>query len=66
MCIACMWNPTTMDEEFQALVENVEHRLLVKVSMALDVTWKEKRAQKVEKCVKNKMLDWEALVAPRL
>jgi hypothetical protein len=34
--------------------------------MALDVTWKEKRAQKVEKCVKNKMQDWEALVAPHL
>jgi hypothetical protein len=34
--------------------------------MALDTIWKEKRTQKVEKYVKKKMQDWEALVAPHL
>jgi hypothetical protein len=32
-----------MDEEFQALVEYVKHQFLVKVNMALDATWKEKK-----------------------
>ncbi len=43
MCVECVQNLATMDEEFQALVEYVEHQLLVKSSMALDATWKEKR-----------------------
>jgi hypothetical protein len=35
--------------------------------MALDATWKEKKTQKVEEYVKkNKMQDWETLVAPHL
>jgi hypothetical protein len=55
MCVEHMWNPTTVDEEFQALVEYVKHQLLVKASMALDATWKEKKAQKVEEYVKEKM-----------
>ncbi len=33
-----------MDEEFQALAEYVKNRLFVKVSMALDATWKKKKA----------------------
>jgi hypothetical protein len=53
----------TMDKEFQALVEYVEHQFLIKVNMALDATWKGKKAQKVKKYVKKKMQDWEALVA---
>jgi hypothetical protein len=55
-----------MDEEFQALVEYVKHRLFSKASMALDATWKEKKPKKVEEYVKEKMQDWEALVAPHL
>ncbi len=38
-----MRNLATMDEEFQALVEYVKHQFLVKVNMALDATWKEKK-----------------------
>ncbi len=55
-----------MDEEFQTMVEYVKDWLLVNVSMALDATWKFNKAQKVEEYVKNKMQDWEALVAPCL
>jgi hypothetical protein len=44
VCVECVQNPTIMDEEFQALVEYVKHQLLVKVNMASDATWKEKRA----------------------
>jgi uncharacterized protein YozE (UPF0346 family) len=51
-----------MDEEFQALVEYVEHQFLFKVKMAFDAAWKEKKAHKVEKYMKNKMQDCEALV----
>jgi hypothetical protein len=36
-----------MDEEFQALVDYVEHQLLVKASMALDARWKEIRPRKL-------------------
>jgi hypothetical protein len=54
-----------MGEEFQALVEYVEHQLLVKASMAFDATWKKKRPKKLNSMLK-KMQDWEALVALHL
>jgi hypothetical protein len=31
-----------MDEEFEALIEYVEHKLLVKTIMGLEVPWKDK------------------------
>ncbi len=58
-----MFKDEKMDEEFQTIVEYVKHQFLVKMNMALVVTWKEKKAHKVEKYVKNKMQDWETLVA---
>ncbi len=54
ICVERMRNPATMDEEFQALVEYVEHQLLVKANMALYATWGKKKAQKVEEYVKKK------------
>jgi hypothetical protein len=47
MYVEHMQNLATMDEEFQTLVEYVEHQLLVKASMALDATWKEKKPKKL-------------------
>ncbi len=58
-----MFEDEKMDEEFQVVVEYVKHQFLVKMNMALVATWKEKKAHKVEKYVKNKMQDWETLVA---
>jgi len=52
-----------MDQEFQALLEYVEHRVLGKVVMGLEVTWKEKMAQKIKEYIKKKMQDWEVKVA---
>ncbi len=66
ICVECVRNPVTMDEEFQALVEYVEHQLLVKANMALYATWGKKKPQKVEEYVKKKMQEWEALVPPHL
>jgi hypothetical protein len=34
--------------------------------MGLKATWKERRAQKIEKYIKKKMQDWEAKVAPHM
>jgi len=44
MCVERVRNSTIVDEEFQALVEYVKHRLFVEVNMGLDATWKEKKA----------------------
>jgi hypothetical protein len=43
MCVECVQNLAIVDEEFQTLVEYVEHRFLVEMNMALDATWKEKK-----------------------
>jgi hypothetical protein len=48
-----------MDEEFEVLLEYVEHRFLNKIVMGLEVTWKEKRGQKIKEYIKKKMQDWE-------
>ncbi len=62
MCVKRMQNLAIVDEKFQALIEYVKHQFLVKMNMALDATWKEKKAEKVEKYVEKKLQDWEALV----
>ncbi len=49
-----------MDEEFKALLEYVEHRLIGKVVMGFKTSWKEKKAQNFEEYIKKKMQDWEA------
>ncbi len=43
-----MQNLATMDEEFQALIEYVKHQFFVKMNMALDATWKDKRPIKLK------------------
>jgi hypothetical protein len=48
ICIERVWNLATMDEKFQALVEYVEHQLLVKVNMALYATWGKKKPKKLK------------------
>ncbi len=55
-----------MDEEFKVLLEYVEHWLLGKIVMGLEVTWKEIRPQKFDEYVKKKMQDWEANTAPQM
>ncbi len=55
-----------MDEKFEVLLEYVKHWFLGKLVMGLKATWKERRAQKIEKYIKKKMQDWEAKVAPHM
>jgi hypothetical protein len=45
-----------MDEEFQALIEYIEYKLLVKTIMGLKVQWKDKQQQKVDEFVNKKMV----------
>jgi len=54
-----------MDEEFKVLLEYVEHRLLGKIVMGLEVIWKEIRPQKIDEYVKKKMQYWEANMTPQ-
>ncbi len=46
ICVEHVHNCTTMDKKFQSLIEYVEHKFLVKATMGLDATWKEKRVAK--------------------
>jgi hypothetical protein len=55
-----------MDEEFKMLLEYVEHRLLGKIVMGLEITWKEIRLQKIDEYVKKKIQDWEANMTPQM
>jgi hypothetical protein len=55
-----------VDEEFKVLLEYVEHQLLGKLVMGLEVIWKEIRPQKIDEYVKKKMQDWEANIAPQM
>lgn len=52
-------NRNTMDEEFQALIDYVEHKLLVKTIMGLKVQWKEKWQQTINEFVTKEMVVWE-------
>ncbi len=54
ICVERLQNLAIVDEEFQALVEYVEHQFLVKANVALYATWKEKKAQKVEEYFEKK------------
>jgi hypothetical protein len=53
-----MQNLAIVDEKFQALVEYVKHQFLVKMNMALDATWKEKKLKSMweKKCKIGKPL----------
>jgi len=43
-----------MDEEFQTMVEYVKHWFFLKGNMALNATWKFKKAQNFEEYVEKK------------
>ncbi len=60
VCVECVCNQVTVDEEFKVLLEYVEHQFLGKIVVGLKVTWKEIRLQKIDEYVKKKMQDWEA------
>jgi hypothetical protein len=44
-----------MDEEFHAIVECVEYKLLVKTILGLEVQWKDKQQQKMHEFINKKM-----------
>ncbi len=56
LCVECVYNWAIVDQEFQALLEYVEHQFLCKVVMGLEITWKEKGAQKIKEYIKNARL----------
>jgi len=56
VCVEHVRNLANMDEEFQALIEYIEYKLLVKTIMGLKVQWKDKQQQKVDKFVNKKMV----------
>ncbi len=54
-CVECVCNLATMDEEFHAIVECVEYKLLVKTILGLEVQWKDKQQQKMHEFINKKM-----------
>ncbi len=63
LSLLSMFTIDTMDEEFQALIKYVEHKLLVKKIMGLEIQWEDKRQQKVNEFVTKKMVVWEQAIA---
>jgi len=55
-----------MDEEFQVFLEYVEYKFLMKTIMGLEVQWKDKWQQKVDKFINKKMVAWEKAIALHL
>lgn len=54
MCVELFFNQAIVDEEFETLLEYVEHQLLSKVIMGLEATYKVIMAQQIEEYVKKK------------
>jgi hypothetical protein len=52
-----------MGEEFHALIEHVEYKLLVKKIMGLEVQWKDKQQQK---CMNSSTRRWQPRKKPLL
>jgi hypothetical protein len=51
LCVELFFNQAIVDEEFETLLEYVEHQLLSKVVMGLETTWKESKAQTINEYV---------------
>jgi hypothetical protein len=59
-------NLVTSEDEFHALIEYIEHKLLEKNNKKLEAQWWEKCEKRIVEYVDNKMHNFDAIVAPEI
>jgi hypothetical protein len=59
-------NPTTSEDEFHALVEYIEHKLLEQNNKKLEAQWWEECEKRIVEYVDNKMHNFDAIDAPKI
>ncbi len=59
-------NLATLEDEFHALVEYIEHKLLEQNNKKLEAQWWEEREKRIVEYVDNKMHNFDAIVAPKI
>jgi hypothetical protein len=59
-------NPTTLEDEFHALVEYIEHKLQERNNKKLEAQWWEECEKRIVEYMDNKMHNFDVIVAPKI
>jgi hypothetical protein len=59
-------NLATLADEFHALVEYIEHKLLEQNNKKLEAQWWEELEKRIVEYMDNKMHNFDAIVAPKI
>jgi hypothetical protein len=59
-------NPTTLEDEFHALVEYIEHKLQEQNNKKLEAQWWEECEKRIVEYMDNKMHNFDVIVAPKI
>ncbi len=59
-------NPATLEDEFHALVEYIEHKLLKRNNKKLEAQWWEEHDKRILGYMDNKMHNFDVIVVPKI